>query len=128
MELARRIFDISDARPFQIVAEGLSLWENAAKNPIRRCRAPLLLELFESHYDLRVKREGLQPPVLGVLGLHHDMWIGRIQEDIGPREGVKLLSLQAQNCRGPFRPQLICVEDAEICDEAGVFNASSHRI
>jgi hypothetical protein len=31
MELSRRIFDILDARPFQIVAEGFSLRKNGAK-------------------------------------------------------------------------------------------------
>jgi hypothetical protein len=39
MKLARRIFDILDTRPFQIVAEGFSLRKNGAKNPIRWCWA-----------------------------------------------------------------------------------------
>jgi hypothetical protein len=75
MELARWILDILDARPFQIMAEGFSLRKNAVKDPIYRCRTPLFLELFESRHDFRVKREGLQLPALGVLGLHHDMRI-----------------------------------------------------
>jgi hypothetical protein len=47
MELARRIFDILDARPFQIMTEGFSLRKNAVEDPIRRCRPPLFLELDE---------------------------------------------------------------------------------
>jgi hypothetical protein len=35
MELTRRIFDILDARPFQVMAEGFSLREDAVKYPIR---------------------------------------------------------------------------------------------
>ncbi|MGA9577057.1 MAG: hypothetical protein WBV90_05510 [Terrimicrobiaceae bacterium] len=73
MELARWIFGILDAGPFQILAERFSFRKNPAKDPIRRCRTPLLLELLESSYDFRVKRERLQLPVFGVLGLHHDM-------------------------------------------------------
>ena len=74
------------------MAERLSLGKNAVKYPIHRRRTPLFLKVPKSRHDLRVKREGLQLPVLGVLGLHRDMRIGGIQEDIGPHEGAKLLS------------------------------------
>jgi hypothetical protein len=49
MQLARSIFDILDAGPFQIMAKSFSLRKNGAKNPIRWCWASLLLEPFESH-------------------------------------------------------------------------------
>ena len=95
MEFARRIFAILDARPFQIMAERFSLGENAVKHPICRCRMPLFLELFKSCHDLRVKRQRLQPPIFGVFRPHCNMRIRKIQENIGPYEGAKLLFMQA---------------------------------
>ena len=95
IELARRIFAILDARPFQIMAERFSLWENAVKHQIRRCPDASLPRAFKSRHDLRVKRQRLQPPIFGVLRPHCNMRIRRIQENIGPNEGAKLLSTQA---------------------------------
>jgi hypothetical protein len=92
MQFARRSFDILDASPFQIVAEGFSLGKDAVKYAIRRCRKSLSLELPKCRHDLLVKWKGLQLPIFGVLRPYCDTRIRRVEKDIGPLEGAKLLS------------------------------------
>ena len=60
-----------------------------------------------SRHDLRVERERLELPVLGVLRPHCNMGIRRIQGDIGPYEGSKLLPAQASMRRSEIYDRAI---------------------